>query len=103
MAQKYVVLRVADVQRLTMDQKKALMDIIRAVAQVRSAEGKADDPTFTLNMRDKYAQPAVEAYIRAAQEDGQSKGVGGVEAAIDAAQKARDAGIMLGATRLPKA
>lgn len=100
---KYVVIALADLRSiLNDDQKNQLISLLGVIEQGRRQSGKpATETYFTMNMRDKYAQAAIEKYIQAIHEDSTVVGNAGVEQALAAAQEARTKGIMAGAPRLP--
>lgn len=96
--QKYMPLRLSDVRSyLTQEQKKSLWEIVNAIKQGRERDKKSDDVFFVLNARDLYAQPAIEAYIDAAQNDLSL----GTILAVQAARSARERGLMSGEQKLP--
>lgn len=84
---KYIVFKQADAQKhLTPAQKQSLMDILRAVAEGRRQEQKSvGDVFFVLNMKDKYALTALDAYVRDVQYDGIAHQNAEVQAALDTA------------------
>ena len=68
---KYVVLRTADIQHFVQPPlRQSLLSVINAINAGRQANGKTQGDMFwPLNMKDKYALAALEAYIAAAESD----------------------------------
>jgi len=68
---KYIVFKREDAHKyLTPEQKQQLVAIQQSIAAGRQTDGKStDDMFFVLNMKDTYAGPALDAYIRAIQAD----------------------------------
>jgi hypothetical protein len=102
--QKFMVLRTNDVRRhLSEDQKAQLLEIFKTIRERRTAERQPEESRclFVLSMRDQYAQPAIEAYIEAIQRDASAYNHEGSQAALLAAQEAREHGLMAGQQKQP--
>ena len=69
MSDKYLVIRVEDVQRyLPPEWQTALQQAVSAINQGRESEGKRTNHAFfVLSLGDEFAREAIKAYVRAAQ------------------------------------
>lgn len=100
---KYVVFKNEDAQKfLTPQQKHNLMEILQAIVAGRNSERKSvGDLMFVLNMKDVFAQDAIEAYIAAIHRDGTVTKSPGVQASLDVAVNVRNAAMLTVTPRLP--
>ena len=100
---KYIVLRSDDAQAfLSSEQKQQLLDILGSVADGRRKAGKSvGDLFFVLNMKDQYAQAAIERYITAIHDDGLANTSPGVQSALDTAVGVRQTAMLTVTTKLP--
>lgn len=100
---KYVIFKQEDAHKyLKPEQKQQLMEILRTVAQGRATDKKTiNDMFFVLNMKDLYATPALEAYIRAIQLDGTYETNMAVKDAMDTAVRVKVNSALTGSTHLP--
>jgi hypothetical protein len=98
MSNRYIVIRRADVlDLLDAAERQTLAALLNKIEQERDARKReVGTPFFVLNARDIFAQPALEAYIKAAREDKRYQELDGIKLAVKAAQEARLAGIMAG-------
>jgi hypothetical protein len=100
---KYVIFKQEDAHKYLMpEQKQQLMDILRSVAQGRANDKKSvNDMFFVLNMKDVYAAPALEAYIRAIQLDGTYETNLAIKEAMDTAVRVKTNSALTVSTHLP--
>lgn len=96
-SRKYITLRTKECREfLSAEQQTELAKILETLDAGRRAKnpGKASPYFFTLNVEDKYCQPALEAYINAIDEDETNQHNPGVIDARTAAHQARQYGIL---------
>jgi len=100
---KYVVLKSEDAAAyLSPEQKQALLDILGTVAEGRRQATKTvGDLFFVLNMKDTYAQVAIEAYIGAVQKDGLADTNPAVHEVLDVAIDVRHTAMMNLVPKIP--
>ena len=100
---KYIVFKNQDAQQFLNDQQKQqLLDILRTLAEGRRTSGKSvNDLFFVLNMKDQYAQRAIEAYIAAIHNDDTAENNAAVQAALDTAVTVRQTAMLNIDARLP--
>jgi hypothetical protein len=94
---KYMVLKCDELRTLLSEQDSYnLAQILGRLDQARMARGVTPpgDFFFVLNMKDKYALAAVEAYVEAIDGDSKNSGEVGVQAARATAMDARGFHIM---------
>jgi hypothetical protein len=102
MSKKFLSLRTRDIQQyLSVEQKQSFLEIVTTIRQAREKTSQPAEVLFTLNARDKFAQNALEAYVQAIQSDVANQLNEGSMAAMNAAQAARDEGLMIGPQKLP--
>ncbi len=88
---KYMVLKLAELRRfLTVEEQEQFASLMGLMAERKSASNTPTPEYFVLNMTDKYAVPAVEKYREEIQLDIPNRSSAGVEAAYQAAWKARE-------------
>src|ERR1035438_3700554 len=100
---KYVLLKSEDANAfLNPQQKQVLLEILSTVAEGRRRAGKTvGDLFFVLNMKDQYAQAAIEEYIAAIQRDDVGMANTNVQAALDTALSVRRTAMMNLTPRMP--
>ena len=100
---KYLTFKAEDAQKyLGPQQKQNLMEILQAIAAGRLQDGKSvGDLMFVLNLKDQFAQEAIEAYIAAIHRDGTAVNSPGVQAALDVAVNVRATAMLTLTPRLP--
>jgi len=100
---KYIVLRVADVQQyLPPEWLNTLTQLIQFVEEARARDGKSTGDRFwVLNMRDKFARPALDGYIAAASKDPELQTNPAAAAALAAAREIRTTSTLRVTPRLP--
>ena len=98
MNNRYIVVRKADVlDLLEPAERQQFAALISKIEQEREARKREVNTTFfVLNARDVFAQPALEAYAKAARDDKRYQEMEGIKLAVKAAVDARFAGIMAG-------
>lgn len=93
--QKYIVLRTKEIREvLSPEEQKQLLGIIDKMTAARLQANKGISCFFTLNMEDKFALAAVEAYLQAIKDDEHASNQIGVQEASRAAWAARQYAIM---------
>jgi hypothetical protein len=100
--QKYCVLKWDDVRKhLDPAQQQQFGDLLAAIQTRRLQNNTPEDQFFVANMKDKYAQGAVEGYIRAVEEDMVNQHNTGVIDAVTHARRVRANALMTLTPRLP--
>lgn len=91
MSARYTVIRNADVvDFLTPEWASALAEVLKTISAGRAAKNKpTEEGMFVLNLRDKYARAALDAYIAAIDADMVNNRDPGVQAARQEAFDAR--------------
>jgi hypothetical protein len=104
-SRKYIVLKTREIRELlTPEQQQTLLGLIETMNTMRTQQQpqKGVPLYFTLNAADKYAVPALEAYIKSIDDDEMNSHNPGVQEARAVAGAARSHAIMaFDGTKLP--
>lgn len=103
MTQKFISFRLEDARKyLSQEQIKHLTTIIQTINAGRQHDQKEADFLLTLNMRDKFAIAAADAYVAEVRRDPMNELDPGCEQAVQTVMAVRNAGIFAGTPRKPK-